>query len=102
MTKLLTGLAALVAVEEGTVELTVDGEPVPVPAGAWLWIRPEQVYRFDQSLGHAQGTLILFQPGLLDPATVAAADVDPPYARGALRPTAQEAVPIGRLVRPER
>lgn len=88
----------LLTVEEGTVKLTVDGEPVPVPAGAWLWIRPEQVYRFDQSLEHTQGTLILFQPGLLNPATIAAAGVDPPYARGALRPTAQEAVPIDRTL----
>ena len=88
----------LLTVEEGTVRLTVDGEPLPVPPSAWLWIRPEQVYRFDESLEHAQGTLILFQPGLLDPATIAAAGVDPPYSRGPLLPTAQEAEPIDRTL----
>ncbi|MEU2616793.1 AraC family transcriptional regulator [Streptomyces sp. NPDC007157] len=88
----------LLMVEEGIVRLTVDGEPLPVPPGAWLWIRPEQVYRFDEGLEHAQGTLILFQLGLLDPATVAAAGVDPPFPWGALQPSRHEAAPIERTL----
>ncbi|KUN49158.1 helix-turn-helix domain-containing protein [Streptomyces olivochromogenes] len=88
----------LLMVEKGILRLTVDGEPLPVPPSAWLWIRPEQVYRFDEGLEHAQGTLILFQLGLLDPATIAAASVDPPFAWGALLPSAEEAEPIERTL----
>ncbi|MFK0110603.1 helix-turn-helix domain-containing protein [Streptomyces sp. NPDC091217] len=88
----------LLTMREGIVRLTVDGDALSVPAGAWLWIRPEQVYRFDEGLESAQGTLILFQSGLLDPATIAAASFDPPFPWGALLPSTQEAEPIDRTL----
>jgi AraC-like DNA-binding protein len=88
----------LLMVEKGILRLTVDGEPLPVPPGAWLWIRPEQVYRYDYGLERVQGTLILFQLGFLDPATLAAASVDSPFPWGALLPSAQEAEPIQRTL----
>ena len=88
----------LLMVEERIFRLTVDGEPLSVPPGAWLWIRPEQVYRYDEGLEHAQGTLIIFQLGLLDPATIAAAGVAPPFPWGALLPSAEEAEPIERTL----
>ncbi|WP_329292849.1 helix-turn-helix domain-containing protein [Streptomyces sp. NBC_01455] len=88
----------LLTVEEGTLRLTVDGEPLPVPPSAWLWIRPEQVYRFGEGLEHVRGTLILFQLGLLDPATIAAAGVDPPFPWGPLLPSAKEAEPVERTL----
>ncbi|MFD8810463.1 helix-turn-helix transcriptional regulator [Streptomyces sp. NPDC059627] len=88
----------LLTAKEGIVRLTVDGESLPVPPSAWLWIRPEQVYRYDEGLESAQGTLILFQSGLLDPATVAAASLDPPFPWGALLPSREEAEPIERTL----
>ncbi|MBL1100542.1 helix-turn-helix domain-containing protein [Streptomyces coffeae] len=88
----------LLTVKEGIVRLTVDGESLPVLPSAWLWIRPEQVYRFDEGLESAQGTLIFFQPGLLDPATIAAASVDPPFPWGPLLPSEEEAEPIDRTL----
>ncbi|WP_269855934.1 helix-turn-helix transcriptional regulator [Streptomyces sp. RPT161] len=80
----------LIAVKSGSLRCWVDDAEYVVPARAWLWIRPGQVYRFRGGLDRAEGTVLLFMPAFADAATVSAARLDPPYPEGPLIPDAQE------------
>ena len=69
----------LVTLGAGTLRHTVDFTAHTVGPGGWLWVRPGQVQQWGD-LRAADGTLILFEPDFLDPATAAAAGVDDPHA----------------------
>lgn len=81
----------LLAVRERPLHLTVDFVEHELPPGAWLWIRPGQVQRFGRDLPDAEGTIVVFQPGFLPPATLAAAGMDPPYRQAPVLPSGQDA-----------
>ncbi|MER6980368.1 AraC family ligand binding domain-containing protein, partial [Streptomyces carpinensis] len=68
----------LVAVRRGTLRCSLDFSAHTLRAGDWLWVRPGQVHQYDSDLAAAQGTVVLFTPGFLTPATVEAARVDQP------------------------
>ncbi|MFI6449571.1 helix-turn-helix domain-containing protein [Kitasatospora sp. NPDC050543] len=68
----------LLTVTEGSMQPAVDFTDHTLEPGSWLWVRPHQVFQWGD-LTRAEGTLILFERGFLDPATVAAARVDDPY-----------------------
>lgn len=69
----------LLTVDSGLLWHTVDFTGYALEPGSWLWIRPGQVQQW-QDLRRAEGTLILFEPDFLDPATTDAADLNNPYA----------------------
>jgi AraC-like DNA-binding protein/quercetin dioxygenase-like cupin family protein len=57
-------------VHHGTGHHTVDFTYQPLGAGSVLWIRPGVVHQFD-GIEHVEGTVVLFQPDLLTPDTIA-------------------------------
>jgi AraC-like DNA-binding protein len=63
---------AVVIARGGTARLTVDFLPVHLAPRSLVWVRPGQVYRWEEAAG-LRATLLLFPPGLLDPAAEAAA-----------------------------
>ncbi|MGW3949422.1 helix-turn-helix transcriptional regulator [Streptomyces sp. NPDC004752] len=65
----------LLALTDGTLRHTVDFAAFALDPGSWLWVRPGQVQQWGD-LTHAEGTLILFRPDFLDPATTTAAERD--------------------------
>ncbi|MEV7388881.1 AraC family transcriptional regulator [Streptomyces sp. NPDC091215] len=69
----------LITLSRGSLWHTVDFTGYVLTPGSWLWIRPGQVQQWGD-LREAEGTLILFERGFLDPDTVAAARVDDPHA----------------------
>ncbi|MFF2814003.1 helix-turn-helix domain-containing protein [Kitasatospora cineracea] len=73
----------LLTLERGSLRHTVDFTAHTVEPGSWLWVRPGQVQQWGE-LGDADGTLVLFEPGFPDPATVAAARLDDPFAAAVL------------------
>ncbi|RAJ41774.1 AraC-like DNA-binding protein [Kitasatospora sp. SolWspMP-SS2h] len=73
----------LLTLERGRLRHTVDFTAHTVEPGSWLWVRPGQVQQWGE-LGDADGTLVLFEPGFPDPATVAAARLDDPFAAAVL------------------
>ncbi|MGW6059266.1 helix-turn-helix domain-containing protein [Streptomyces sp. NPDC055189] len=81
----------LIAVRTRPLRITVDFVGYELPPGSWLWIRPGQVQRFGRDLVAADGVVVLFQPGFLPPATVAAAHMDPPYEQQPLVPSDEQA-----------
>ncbi|MFC9057186.1 AraC family transcriptional regulator [Streptomyces sp. NPDC057074] len=80
----------LITVRSGAVRTWLDSAEHVVRAGAWLWIRPGQVYRFPSGVDGAEGTVLLFTPGFLDAATLTAARFEPPYPDRSLFPDAPE------------
>lgn len=79
------GFHHLLSVDSGALWHTVDFTGYALSEGSWLWVRPGQVQQFGD-LAAAEGTLVLFQPGFLDPATAAAARLDDWFAQAVLRP----------------
>ncbi|KUL25678.1 helix-turn-helix domain-containing protein [Actinoplanes awajinensis] len=69
----------LLTLDRGTLGHTVDFTRHEVTATTWLWVRPGQVQQWGDLSG-ADGTLILFEPDFLGPATAAAAGIDDPHA----------------------
>ena len=60
----------LVALQRGRLRQTVDFTGYDLEPGTWLWVRPGQVHQWGDLTG-ADGTLIIFEQGFLDPATSA-------------------------------
>ena len=60
----------LVALQRGWLRQTVDFTGYDLEPGTWLWVRPGQVHQWGDLTG-ADGTLIIFEQGFLDPATSA-------------------------------
>src|ERR1700722_17701766 len=58
----------LVALQRGWLRQTVDFTGYDLEPGTWLWVRPGQVHQWGD-LASADGTLIIFEQGFLDPAT---------------------------------
>lgn len=59
----------LLTLSSGALRNTVDFSEYVLEPGSWLWARPGQVHQWDD-LRRAEGTLILFEPEFLDPATL--------------------------------
>ncbi|QNS04838.1 AraC family transcriptional regulator [Streptomyces xanthii] len=70
----------LLTVRRGRLTHMVDFTDHSLTDGTWLWVRPGQVQRFGD-LGTASGTLVLFRPDVLDPATAADVHLDDPFGR---------------------
>ncbi|MEV7283801.1 AraC family transcriptional regulator [Streptomyces sp. NPDC093252] len=75
----------LLTLTGGTLGHTVDFTGHALEPGAWLWVRPGQVHQWGDLTG-AEGTLILFRPDFLDPATADAARTQDPHAPVLRRP----------------
>jgi len=80
----------LVTLTAGDLWHTVDFTGYALRPGSWLWVRPGQVQQWGD-LAKAEGTLILFQQDVLDPATATAARVDDPHAPALSTPVADDA-----------
>ena len=70
----------LLHVQRGRLVHTVDFQEYTVDPGAWLWVRPGQVQRFEP-LGAVEGAVVLFQQEYLDRATVTDTHLDDPQGR---------------------
>ncbi|WUW19198.1 helix-turn-helix domain-containing protein [Streptomyces sp. NBC_01465] len=88
----------LIAARSRPLRMAVDFVEYELPPGSWLWIRPGQVQRFGRDLVAADGVIVLFQPGFLPPATVAAAHMDPPYQQEPLLPEGENAQALQRAL----
>lgn len=75
----------------------VDFTDYALTNGTWLWVRPGQVQRFGD-LSSATGTLVLFEPDFLDPATAAAVGLDDPFGRTLWRVTDEDAAAMHRAL----
>ncbi|GGK66719.1 helix-turn-helix domain-containing protein [Sphaerisporangium melleum] len=80
----------LLTVEQGLLWHMVDFADHAVTDSTWLWVRPAQVQRFGD-LSAATGTLVLFQPDFLDPATAGDVRLDDPFGRTLWQITAEDA-----------
>ncbi|MER7929678.1 helix-turn-helix transcriptional regulator [Streptomyces sp. NPDC096057] len=69
----------LLTLTHGSLQHTVDFTDHRLEVGSWLWVRPGQVQQWGD-LTRADGTLVLFQPSVLDSATATAARLDDPHA----------------------
>ncbi|MEI2816294.1 MAG: helix-turn-helix domain-containing protein [Microthrixaceae bacterium] len=68
----------LLTVTSGALVHDVDLTGYALAPGSWLWVRPGQVQQWGD-VGNAEGELILFERGFLDPDTVALARLDDPF-----------------------
>ncbi|MGW3562647.1 helix-turn-helix domain-containing protein [Streptomyces sp. NPDC000941] len=80
----------LLTLTAGDLRHIVDFNGYALRPGSWLWVRPGQVHQWGD-LTRAEGTLILFQQDVLDPATATAAHVDNPHAPVLTTPVAADA-----------
>ncbi|MGW7080072.1 helix-turn-helix domain-containing protein [Streptomyces sp. NPDC054866] len=88
----------LIVVRGRRLRMAVDFVEHDLAPGSWLWIRPGQVQRFGPDLVAAEGAIVLFQPGFLPPATVAAAHMNPPYEQRPLLPEGEQAQALRRAL----
>ncbi|MBY8858187.1 AraC family transcriptional regulator [Nocardia sp. CA2R105] len=88
----------LIAVKSHFLNCWADDAEFVVSPGTWLWICAGQVYRFDDGLDQATGTVLLFMPGFLDTATLAAAHLTPPYPTGPILPDAEESAALDAML----
>ncbi|MEU7739960.1 helix-turn-helix domain-containing protein [Nonomuraea sp. NPDC049158] len=84
-------------VEEGLLWHMVDFADYAVTDSTMLWVRPGQVQRFGD-LSAATGTLVLFQPDFLDPATAADVRLDDPFGRTLWQITGEDAPALRRAL----
>ncbi|MEV0382631.1 helix-turn-helix domain-containing protein [Nonomuraea sp. NPDC050643] len=87
----------LLMVEQGLLWHMVDFADYAVTDSTLLWVRPGQVERFGD-LGAAIGTLVLFQPDFLDPATAADVRLDDPFGRTLWQITGEDAAALHRAL----
>ncbi|MEV4556858.1 AraC family transcriptional regulator [Kitasatospora sp. NPDC049285] len=88
----------LLTLERGDLRHTVDFTEYALRPGSWLWVRPGQVQQWGP-LGDADGTLVLFEPGFPDPATVASARLDDPFAPAVRQPAGPDREALDHAVR---
>ncbi|MFE7666539.1 helix-turn-helix domain-containing protein [Streptomyces celluloflavus] len=72
------GFHHLLTVDSGRLLHSVDFREHVLAPGDWLWSRPGQVQHFGDLAG-AEGRLVLFESGFLDPSTAAAARIEDWY-----------------------
>ncbi|MCK7625328.1 AraC family transcriptional regulator [Streptomyces sp. RS10V-4] len=75
----------LLLLDRGRLVHCVDFREHPLAPGDLLWSRPGQVQHFGD-LAEAEGRLVLFESGFLDPATAAAARIEDWYGPAVRRP----------------
>ncbi|GAA2308964.1 AraC family transcriptional regulator [Streptomyces caniferus] len=80
----------LIAVRTGTLRCSVDFTEHELTPGSWLWVRPGQISQYHSDLTLAEGTVVLFLPGFLSPATAEAARVDQHDGTRSLTPRGAE------------
>ncbi|WP_238782687.1 AraC family transcriptional regulator [Streptomyces monomycini] len=80
----------LLVVDTGHLRHTVDFRKYELSANDWMWVRPGQVHHFGDLSG-AEGRLVLFESGFLDPATAAAARLEDWFGPAVHRPEGAEA-----------
>ncbi|WP_331772690.1 AraC family transcriptional regulator (plasmid) [Embleya sp. NBC_00888] len=78
----------------GRLPCAVDLTECVVDSGSWLWVRPGQVLRLRPSPLAVEGTVVVFQAGFLDAATVAAAHLDRRARRLPLAPEPEAQAPV--------
>ncbi|MFG2824089.1 helix-turn-helix domain-containing protein [Kitasatospora sp. NPDC048365] len=88
----------LLTLDTGTLCHTVDFTGYTLEPGTWLWVRPGQVQQWGGLTG-AEGTLVLFEPGFPDPATVASARLDDPFAPAVQQPFGEDRDALDDAVR---
>ncbi|MDA1357994.1 helix-turn-helix domain-containing protein [Glycomyces luteolus] len=79
----------LVTLTSGSMRHSVDFAEHAVAPGQWLWARPGQVQQWG-GLERAEGTVIRFATGFLDPDTAIGVCVDDPHAPVVRVPTAED------------
>ncbi|WP_081913506.1 helix-turn-helix domain-containing protein [Glycomyces sp. NRRL B-16210] len=79
----------LITLTSGALAHRVDFAEYALAPGQWLWARPGQVQQWD-GLEGAEGTLIRFATGSLDPDTAIAVCVDDPHAPVVRVPAAED------------
>ena len=85
----------LVALRQGRLRHMVDFTDYNLERGTWLWVRPGQIHQWGDLTG-ADGTLIAFEQGFLDPAT--AAHLGSPHGAVVRVPTEQDQEALGLAV----
>lgn len=79
----------LITLSSGSSWHTVDFTGYALKPGSWLWVRPGQVQQWGD-LHEAEGTLIVFERGFLDPGTVACRRADATAAKDGPAVTTEE------------
>jgi hypothetical protein len=79
----------LLTLERGQLRHTVDFTTFLLKPGTWLSLRPGQVYRW-HDLRQVEGTLIFFEPDVLDPTTSETAALSSPHAPTIRSPTGED------------
>ncbi|WP_460497212.1 helix-turn-helix domain-containing protein [Glycomyces tarimensis] len=69
----------LLTLTSGSLRQTVDFTEHHLKPGAWMWTRPGQVLQWGELEG-AEGTVVRFESGFLDPDTAIAVCADDPHA----------------------
>ncbi|MEV5592665.1 AraC family transcriptional regulator [Streptomyces sp. NPDC052496] len=80
----------LLVVDSGRLRHTVDFRKYELCANDWIWVRPGQVHHFGTLTG-AEGRLVLFESGFLDPATAAVARLEDWFGPAVHHPEGEEA-----------
>jgi AraC-like DNA-binding protein len=88
----------LVAVHSGKFAHTVDLTRHVLRPGEWLWVRPGQIQQWGPTVA-ATGTVVMFEPGFVDPPTLELARVDSTYLPVHAAPSAAEAARLNRAIR---
>ncbi len=87
----------LLTVHRGALRHMVDFTDHTLDPGSWLWVRPGQIQQFRQSSG-VTGTLVLFQPGVLDTPTAAQTRLEDPFGRTHWQLSDEDADATGRAL----
>ncbi|MGY4099839.1 helix-turn-helix domain-containing protein [Nocardia sp. R16R-3T] len=87
----------LLTVEKGLLWHMIDFADYAVTDSTWLWVRPSQVQRFGD-LSAATGTLVLFRPDFLDPATTTDVRLDDPFGPTLWQITGEDAPALHRAL----
>jgi AraC-like DNA-binding protein len=87
----------LLTVEQGLLRHMVDFADYAVTDSTWLWVRPGQVQRFGD-LSAATGTVVLFQPDFLEPATATGVRLDDPFGPTLWQITGEDATALRRAL----
>ncbi|OKI04542.1 transcriptional regulator [Streptomyces sp. CB02923] len=88
----------LLVVDSGHLRHTVDFRKYELAANDWMWVRPGQVHHFG-NLSGAEGRLVLFESGFLDPATAAAARLEDWFGPAVHHPEGEEAQAVDSALR---